>query len=216
MLYDKNNVTMNVHLTRHIANAVRNLGPLWAQSAFALEANNGLLTKTTAKQNVLHSITWKYNTRCSIGAVNLVEYDYDSVSVKGKDVTSLSDDEEIILKSFGIEFGVPNLMTTFQRVCMHKKQFTSRMCKELSTIDYFVKLKGNEMGAVLFHFILDRIVYALIEMYEIFKTTDHLLQVQRSSIKKIYKIKDIERKMIYIKIGSNEILTERPNMYEKT
>lgn len=48
-LYGINNITFNVHLTRHIVEAVRNLGPLWAQSAFAFEANNSVLTKTTAK-----------------------------------------------------------------------------------------------------------------------------------------------------------------------
>lgn len=43
--YGKHNVTMNIHLLKHIANSVRNLGPLWAQSAFSFETNNGVIVR---------------------------------------------------------------------------------------------------------------------------------------------------------------------------
>lgn len=65
-LYGKENVTMNIHLLRHIANAVRHNGPLWAQSTFGFETNNGVLARVTAKTNILHSIAWKYIARSSI------------------------------------------------------------------------------------------------------------------------------------------------------
>lgn len=215
-LYGENNVTMDVHLSRHIVNAVHNLGPLWAQSAFALEANNGILTKTTAKRNVLHSITWKYNARCSLGVLEQPERDDNGISLKGRGTTILREDEKNMLEKIGIKFECVNSMTTYQRVFMHKKQFTSKTCKEISTIDYFVRLKGGKIGAVMFYFMLDSIVYSFIELYEIVKTTNHLLEVQCSTSKKIFEIQDIDQKLIYMKIGSREILTSRPNMYEKT
>lgn len=60
-LYGKSNVTMNVHLTRHIATTVENLGPLWAQSAYAFEANNGVISKSnTFTKDILHQLAWKY------------------------------------------------------------------------------------------------------------------------------------------------------------
>lgn len=46
VLYGQENVTMNLHLCRHVAESVRNLGPLWAQSAFGFETNNGVLVRT--------------------------------------------------------------------------------------------------------------------------------------------------------------------------
>lgn len=42
-LYGKNNVTINIHLVRHLADVVKNLGPLWAHSAYGFEANNGIV-----------------------------------------------------------------------------------------------------------------------------------------------------------------------------
>lgn len=70
-LYKQYNVTINVHLMRHIGAAVRNLGPLWCQSAFGMEDNNGHLVKTTAKKNILQSTAWKYMARQSLRSMNL-------------------------------------------------------------------------------------------------------------------------------------------------
>lgn len=97
-----------------------------------------------------------------------------------------------------------------------KKLFTSKKCNEISTVDFFVKLKSGEIGAIMFYFIFDYIFYAYIDLYEIIKITDHLFEVEQSNVKKIYKVTEFEKKMIYIKIGSREVLTSRPNMYEKT
>lgn len=44
-------MTFNVHLLLHLGNSVRNLGPLWAHSAFVFEGGNGAITRcvTAAK-----------------------------------------------------------------------------------------------------------------------------------------------------------------------
>ncbi|XP_051167210.1 uncharacterized protein LOC127285304 [Leptopilina boulardi] len=44
-LYGLNNCTYNVHMLLHLAQAVRNWGPLWAWSAFPFEDENGYLVK---------------------------------------------------------------------------------------------------------------------------------------------------------------------------
>ncbi|XP_046842385.1 uncharacterized protein LOC124436497 [Xenia sp. Carnegie-2017] len=44
-LYGLTNCTFNVHVMTHLAEGVRNCGPLWATSAFAFEANNHFLLK---------------------------------------------------------------------------------------------------------------------------------------------------------------------------
>lgn len=48
-LYGQHNVTINIHLAKHAGKSVRHLGPLWAQSAFGMEANNGVLKKLQQK-----------------------------------------------------------------------------------------------------------------------------------------------------------------------
>lgn len=53
-LYGKESVTMNVHLLNHISESVRQSGPLWSQSAFSFESNNGELVRSNnAKLNIL-------------------------------------------------------------------------------------------------------------------------------------------------------------------
>lgn len=55
------NMVMNIHLLTHIAESVRRLGPLWAQSTFAFERNNGRLLKfVNGTTDVLDQITSKY------------------------------------------------------------------------------------------------------------------------------------------------------------
>jgi hypothetical protein len=44
-LYGLSSCTFNVHQLTHLANGVRNCGPLWAMSAFMFEANNHMLLK---------------------------------------------------------------------------------------------------------------------------------------------------------------------------
>lgn len=65
-LYGRHNVTTNVHLLRHIGQSVRCHGPLWAQSAFGFESNNGILVKTNSKKHILHSIAWRYTINSTL------------------------------------------------------------------------------------------------------------------------------------------------------
>lgn len=52
---------MNLHLLRHIPNAVRNSGPLWAQSLFGFECNNGVLAKSVnGNHRILEEMANKY------------------------------------------------------------------------------------------------------------------------------------------------------------
>ena len=45
VLSDDKNVTMNVHLVSHLADCVRNWGPLWSYTCFVFESMNGHLKK---------------------------------------------------------------------------------------------------------------------------------------------------------------------------
>lgn len=60
-LYGQKNVTMNVHLLKHIAESVRYLGPLWHQSTFCFETFNGILVHSRAStKDYLQQLAWKY------------------------------------------------------------------------------------------------------------------------------------------------------------
>ena len=45
VLYGLSSCTFNVHQMTHLANGVRNCGPLWATSAFMMEGNNHVLLR---------------------------------------------------------------------------------------------------------------------------------------------------------------------------
>lgn len=214
ILYGQCNVTMNVLLLRHIVYAVRQLGPLWAQSTFALEANNSVLTNTTSKKSVLHNISFKYTARCSLHNIN-VPHD-TGISISGKEKIALSKDEIHIFKSNNFETENSNSLTIYKRISVRSKIFTSKKYKDYSTVDYFVKVLGGDIGSVMFYFVSNDILYAFIEIYEVTETLDHLSVVKQTKVKKIIRIQEIDKKMIYMKINSREIVTSRPNMYEKT
>lgn len=64
LLYGKTKVTMNVHLLRHVADAVLHSGPLWSQSMFAFEQSNGEIVKMVSGRNsILLQIAEKYILR---------------------------------------------------------------------------------------------------------------------------------------------------------
>lgn len=213
-LYGQYNVTMNLHILRHIAFTVRQLGPLWAQSTFALEANNAVLTNTTSKKSVLHSISFKYNARCSLGNIGIKHE--TEISISGKEKIILNADEIRTLNSNGFETKSSNSLTIYKRISFQKKIFTSKKYRDFSTVDYFVKSIGGDMGTVIFYFVSNDTLYALIQIYEVTEILDHLCVVQPSETKKIITIQEIDKKMIHMKIGRREVLTSRPNMYEKT
>lgn len=45
-LYTERAMTFNLHQMLHLSKATKQLGPLWAQSAFVFEGGNGRLVKT--------------------------------------------------------------------------------------------------------------------------------------------------------------------------
>lgn len=84
ILYGQNNVTMNFHLVRHFPTAVEHTGPLWAQSAYGFEANNGVvISRTHVKKNLLHQLSWKYCMKQSLKNDN-VKSDAFSIGKKSR------------------------------------------------------------------------------------------------------------------------------------
>lgn len=208
-LYGQHNITMNIHLLRHLGNAVRQLGPLWAQSSFALEANNGIITKTSAKKSILQSVALKYNIRCSLSKL---EGRINDIILKGKVKINLTTSEHDVLKISGFEHTV----IFYDKIIFQKKELTSQKSKDVATVDYFVKMKNNQFGAVRFFFVSNHVVHAFVHLHEVIDVENHLLIVQPSQENKIFNMRDFKTKLLFMKIGSRDVVTERPNMYEKT
>lgn len=210
-LYGQHNVTLNLHLVRHVATAVRHLGPLWAQSAFGMEANNGVLTKNTAKKNVLHSITWRYITKSEL--IIKQETNKNEINVGGKQTIIMKQNEIDKLSPFG--FKAPR-QAIFKIISINGKKYTSKKAKEVASADFFIKLKNSRLGINQFYFVHDFTVYGLLEVYETIECIEQFQIVKPTGLLEVFKVKDIERKLIYMNITNLEIITSIPNRFEKT
>lgn len=211
MLYGNHNVTMNLHLIRHIANSVRHLGPLWSQSTFSFETNNGFLVKSNhAKTDFLQSVAWKYVMKCSLQG----EWNKSTKIVLGvkKNARIESTDIEELVK-MGLN---TNILTVHPFVLLENMKFTSLQSKEVSTVDYFVKFKSEEIGAVKCYIVENQITFLFAEMYSVVGSEDHLLEIHPTHTNKLFKIEDIACKLLFLKIAKTEIVTSIPNRYEKT
>lgn len=212
--YGKQNVTMNVHLLNHMANSVRHLGPLWAQSAFTFETNNGVIVRlNNAKKDILHNISWKYAIKSALTEQS--ENTNQDICFGGK--TTIRVESENILQILKNELEIDsNIISIFRHMSFCGIKITSLHSKVISTADYFVKLSTGEIGAINFFLIKENNGYALIEMFGIENINDHLMEVKSKNIFQIHHIKHIKHKLLYMKIGGYEIACKIANRFEKT
>lgn len=213
-IYGKENITMNVHLLRHLPNAVKKLGPLWANSAYGFEATNGVVVKSnTSKKDMVHQLAWKYVMKHSIDSA--VDNNFERFSVGKRKTIKISSTELQSIAAKGIKAQSENFIMIYADVTLHGVKYKSKQSKEITTIDYFVQLKNNSFGAVCYYLESDLDLYALIDMYEIIDTCDHILEVKRGSTKTIVNVHDISKKLLFLKYGQREYLTAFPNNFEK-
>lgn len=106
----------------------------------------------------------------------------------------------------------------YKTIVMKGIKFSSQHAKEISTIDYFVRLKDGDIASIIFFTILDSKLYALVQIYQpITPIKDHLIRIETSNLKKVIQLRDISEKVIFLKFGPHkEYITSFPNKYEKT
>lgn len=126
---------------------VKNLGPLWAQSMFAFEANSGVIVKTnTCNDNILHQLAWKYSMRKTIPAPKC----FDNMKFGGKKLIKLNPEEKQCIDDFDFGMLVNDYMEIYQKVVIYGIKFSSKKSKKISTIDYFILSNDNELLCVKF------------------------------------------------------------------
>lgn len=212
-LYHVHNVTLNLHLLRHLANSVRHNGPLWAQSTFSFETNNGVLIRTThAKSHFLMDIAWKYGMKKTLKHEKVEK----NIHVGGLTTVRICSEQKSILNKFGFAIE-SDIIKIYKFFSLRDIKFTSLKAKEVSTVDYFIELNTGEIGLVHYYLVLNDTAYAFVQMYEEIGKSDHLKEVKPLKKKIVINVELIKRKLMYIKIGSKyEIVVGIPNHYEKT
>lgn len=214
-LYGSKNITMNIHLLRHIANSVRFHGPLWTQSAFGFESNNGTLVKTCSKKDILHSLAWKYSIQSTINAIKPSDQNASEIKVMGKESIKITENEQAALEN--IDFiNESNLLEIYKSIVFNGKKFTSLKYKEIATVDYFVRTRENDIGAIKFFFAKQQIIHVMIEKFDVISTSNQFKEIVSNATSVAMPFKNIADKLLYMKIVNKNIVVLIPNSYEKT
>jgi hypothetical protein len=161
VLYKKSNVTINVHMLRHLTSNVKNLGPLWSFSTFGFESNNGVLKRhVKGARNVISQVTKKY----------ILNQSSFSTHSKLKLPTMLLGKSKLI-KICGLHKSAFNNLLDADEINIHASinkgstKFTSTYYSLTTSIDYFVMFINNNIGKALYYFNHDEKIYVLIELY---------------------------------------------------
>lgn len=214
-LYGKEAVTMNVHLLRHIPEAVIHLGPLWAQSLFGFEAMNGVLSRMVkSPMHPIDQIATKYIMRMSVKAHKIEEQKPRSVICSFREkLTAPTIEEELAFLQEGINI---EKIQIWQRIQLNGIFYSSSAYRDTSFIDYFVSLLNERMGKIKYFIQTETVVYALVENFVEEKRSNHLVEVISTNSFSLFNVSKIGKKLLFLKIGLREIVCDVPNNYEKS
>lgn len=213
-LYGKHNVTINLHLLRHLPETVQHLGPLWAQSSYGFESNNGVVVRwNTSTKDMTFQLVWKYIMKHSI---EVVDENVREISLGRKKTLKLNSTESQLFTKKGFELERFEYLTIYTDFVLRGVHFKSLKSNKTARIDHFVELKNGTIASVLYYTIFDLILYAVIENYEIVQTHDHFIEINETFVKNIIKASEISKKLIFLKYGLREFVTDFPNKFEKT
>jgi predicted metallopeptidase len=214
-LYGKQRVTMNIHLITHIPILVQLSGPLWAQSAFFFESNNGNLVKSIkGPTHVLSQITKKY----------LLQQQYRKKAVKHDDINQLTLSQNINAKHnlaeiehLRSELKLPEYTKFYKKMNIKKAVYTSAYYyRAKRTCNYVVHLSNDSIGIIKFYLEQNDKCFAYIQKCTQVNIIDHVIQIKKEEDDYfICNVQAIQFKYIYLNLGLNkEFAIRPPNLYE--
>lgn len=201
--YGEKNMTMNVHLLTHIVQCVKKSGPLWTQSAFAFESFNGvLLNYVNGHTDVLCQITSKYI--------------YSRQNNNNQSIDTYTDNIEFLGISGNLKIDGIEHRNVFKRIKIGLVTYTSQYyTRAKNTVDYFLYLKNNDIGAVRYYFEDANKIYFSFDKYEKELEVDQFLKIKPTGTIGTAPAEDILYKLIYLEINSQIFVTYAPNNIEK-
>lgn len=216
-LYGKENMVMNIHLLKHLAESVRQLGPLWCFSAFPFERYNGILLKmVNGTSDVLLQISSKYNFSKSSKKKGKKSSIAQNVLL-GKSVVINENSLCVVNIETFDELDLSNQdLVVHKRIQKGGKIMTSRLyTRPKKSIDYFLALEGGMIGSAKFYIDFNDEVWVVCEEFEIIDVRKHISKVRTTNKNIVAPIDSIKFKYIYMKVGLNQYVTVPPNPYEK-
>lgn len=150
-LFGKKSMVMVIHLLKHLAESVRQLGPLWCHSAFPFERNNGYLLKlANGTSDVIHQISSKYCFAKSLQRNTRNEHadtDNDVKILLGKGVNIEESATVFDFSSLEILNFVKMPLCAYKRINLKKNVYTSLLyTRPKRSVDHFIELKNGTVG----------------------------------------------------------------------
>lgn len=220
-LFGKHNMVMVVHLLNHLAESVRELGPLWCHSAFPFERNNGCLLKmVNGTTDVMQQISSKY---CLSKSVNRKQMGRDgNTDTKKNDPMLLGKAENFnekashIFDTLSLDIvKLENILQVHRRIKLKGIIYTSELyTRPKKSIDYFIGLKNGTIGIAKYYFCHADRICVMLQAFDIIDQIDHIDKVLRTTRLIIAPVVEIEKKYLYMKVGLQHYVVCRPNPYE--
>lgn len=209
--YGAESITMNIHLLRHYQESVQNSGPLWANSMFAFESNNGVLCKAV-KNNPTDEIDtisfnyclWRSEKKCVSANVLLLR----------SKLLELPENIATILRQKEIKPKSENKFFVADAIKVKTQHYTSTNSKTTKSIDYFIEMKDGSIGSVYIYMKFNDDVYLVLEQYAVTEKMYHLQKIKPLGTFNVYSFDDISCKLLYLKFPNAEAIAKEPNYYE--
>lgn len=212
IIYGQAAVSMNVHILRHYGSSVLQCGPLWAYSMFGFEKNIGTLKKSVYNPtDALDTITFDYCLKRNESEAISIE----NVTKMKRKVSLTPKEEEILVKN-NIHCLPNGHFEVSDSIEFNNHVFKSKKSRSNKSIDYFVLLKDDSIGCVQFFVKNHDSVFLLIELYKMVDKHYHLLRIKPTSEYELFNSNQIYCKLLYMKFGSFEIVSNEPNFFETT
>lgn len=230
-LYGKDNMVYNVHLLTHLAECVRNCGPLWCYSNFNFESNNGLLvsfvrgTTDVEKQiatkygykNALNSFKMKRTTAGNyIDRIlsNRVKYSkkIGAITLLGKPSSKkLNLDEKRILHE--------NRIVDYKKFFYLNDIFYSTSYKiSTKTNDTVVCLRDESYGQITRIYVKNGTVYLLLKKFCVEAAQYLPVQMKKVSLRnstlQSVPVHEVSEKCILISTSKETYVSKLPNRIE--
>lgn len=216
-LYGEEHVTMCIHLLTHISESVRRHGPLWTQSAFSFESNNGRLMKyVKGPTDALLQIASKYSISKKNFDIIYLGSSFGSEHLScGRPIPKTFCEDEI-LAARNCNVLLPNdQIVTAVSIKIRNSLFTSlNYHAAIKSIDYFVQLKNKQLGMVRFYFKHEEKIFVLLNEFGVFASNNHILEVRNLNRIVCANAEDIHLKYIYISSKNKHFIVSAPNSFE--
>lgn len=197
-IYGKGAITMNIHCLRHYRSMIDHCGLLWAHSLFSFENNIGVIKMTlNGTTDYLEQITKNY-----AAARTVIQCAKPSVNQK----TTLKNKFFIASKN----------MTVWKKLIMKGVTYTSLLSETIKSIDYFIQTKDKKIGKIEYFFYQNTEEVFQLYVYENSFQNYHWAEVEPTNQYQVYKCCEIEKKLLYFRVGVREWITEEPNPYSRS